>query len=28
MVMYSLTEAGASLLSAVVGERKTAGVGA
>jgi ArsR family transcriptional regulator, lead/cadmium/zinc/bismuth-responsive transcriptional repressor len=28
MVMYTLTEAGASLLSAVVGERKTAGVGA
>jgi ArsR family transcriptional regulator, lead/cadmium/zinc/bismuth-responsive transcriptional repressor len=28
MVMYSLTEAGASLLSAVVGDRKTAGVGA
>jgi ArsR family transcriptional regulator, lead/cadmium/zinc/bismuth-responsive transcriptional repressor len=28
MVMYSLTEAGAALLSAVVGDRKTAGVGA
>jgi ArsR family transcriptional regulator, lead/cadmium/zinc/bismuth-responsive transcriptional repressor len=28
MVMYSLTQAGASLLSAVVGDRTTAGVGA